>query len=205
MLEVLPIVLESHFFGRWPRLRTISRHLHKLTPVLAVAGMGLSLLHQSSLGATYAVLSGRAKWFKPSLPILFILSALAGGVSLTLLATIVVAHFRGRRLISENLQAEIARYIGLATAGYLYLKLWDWAATSYYSHAPETADALARLNLTTPYTRTFWGIEVLLGAVIPAAILLNARTRRNERALLAFTLCVRYLPLFPRRSELSEL
>ena len=107
---------------------------------------------------------------------------------LTLLATIVVAHFRGRRLISENLQAEIARYIGLATAGYLYLKLWDWAATSYYSHAPETADALARLNLTTPYTRTFWGIEVLLGAVIPAAILLNARTRRNERALLAFTL-----------------
>ena len=79
----------------------------------------------------------------------------------------------------------------------------DWAATSYYSHAPETA-ALARLNLTTPYTRTFWGIEVLLGAVIPA-VLLNARTRRNERALLAFTLGVRYLPLFPRRSELSEL
>lgn len=265
VLEVLPIVLESHFFDRWPRLRTISRHLHKLTPVLAVVGMGLSLLHQSSLGATYAVLSGRAIWFKPSLPILFILSALAGGVSLTLLATIVVAHFRGRRLIGENLQAEVARYIGLATAGYLYLKLWDWAATSYYSHAPETADALARLNLTTPYTRTFWGIEILLGAVIPAAILLNARTRRNERALLvalaliimgvvvnrwnvtlsgliappawspgvlgnvvaasyvpswieiavstgvlgyallAFTLGVRYLPLFPRRSERSEL
>lgn len=261
VLEVLPIVLESHFFDRWPRLRAASRHLHKLTPVLAVLGLALSLLHQSSLGATYAVLSGRAIWFKPSLPILFILSALAGGVSLTLLATIVVSHFRGRRLIGANLQAEVARYIGLATAGYLYLKLWDWAATSYYSHAPETANALARLNLTTPYTRTFWGVEILLGAVIPAVILLNARTRRNERAvivalalvivgvvvnrwnvtlsgliappawspgvlgnvvaasyvpswieiavstgvlgyaLLAFTLGVRYLPLFPRRSD----
>jgi menaquinone reductase, integral membrane subunit len=261
VLEVLPIIFESHFFDRWPGLRRLSHHLHKLTPVLAVLGLALSLLHQSSLGATYAVLSGRAIWFKPSLPILFILSAVAGGISLTLLATMIVSRFRSRRVISRDLQAEIARYIGFAVAAYLYLKLWDWAATSYYSHAPETAHALERLNLTTPYTRTFWGIEILLGALIPAVILLTARLRRNERALvlalgfiilgvvvnrwnvtlsgliappawspgvlgnvvaasyvpswieiavstgvlgyalLAFTLGVRYLPLFPRRDE----
>lgn len=68
---------------------------------------------------------------------------------------------------------------------YLYLKLCDWAATSYYSysHAPGIADALLRLQLTTPYTRTFWFFEVFLGALIPAIIFLFPPLRRNDRAL----------------------
>ncbi len=48
---------------------------------MAVLGLGLSMLRQSSLGAIYGVLTGRAIWFKPSLPVMFILSAVAGGVA----------------------------------------------------------------------------------------------------------------------------
>lgn len=184
MLEVLPIILEFHFFDRWPRLRTIGHYIHKLTPVLALIGMALSLLHQSSLGATYGVLSGREIWFKPSLPVMFILSAVGGGISLTLLATIVVSKLTGEELISDNLKREIARYAGFAMAAYLYLKFWDWAATSYYSHAPGTADALQRLALTTPYEQTFWWIEIVLGALVPVVILLVPRFRRNDQILL---------------------
>ena len=40
--------------------------------VLAVIGLGLSLLHQSSLGGTYAVVIGRAALFRPTVPLLFI-------------------------------------------------------------------------------------------------------------------------------------
>lgn len=182
LLEVLPILFETRFFDRWPRLRRLGHHMHQLTPFLALLGMGLSLLHQSSLGATYGVLSGRAIWFKPSLPVMFILSAIAGGVSLTLLATLIVSRFDGRAL-NNRLKHEVARYAGLAMAAYLYLKLWDWAATSYYSHAPGSADVLQRLQLTTPYSQTFWVLEVALGAVLPAIILLSPRLRRNDGAL----------------------
>jgi Ni/Fe-hydrogenase subunit HybB-like protein len=65
VLEVLAVVGDSRFGKRWPKLQKIGHTAHRLTPVLAVIGMGLSLLHQSSLGATYGVLSGRALWFKP--------------------------------------------------------------------------------------------------------------------------------------------
>jgi Ni/Fe-hydrogenase subunit HybB-like protein len=184
MLEVLPIVFSSRFFRRWPWLENVSQVLHRGAPVLAVIGMALSMLHQSSLGATYGVLSGRAIWFKPSMPVMFIISAVAGGVSLTLLATIVTSHLTHRRLISGQLQREVARFAGFALAGYLYLKLWDWAATSYYSHAPGTARALERLQATTPYTQTFWWLEVFLGAVVPVIILLHPQLRRNERAVI---------------------
>lgn len=181
--EFLPILLEAQFFDRWPRVRIIGDFLHKLTPIFAVAGMALSLLHQSSLGATYGVLSGRAIWFKPSLPVMFIISAVAAGTALTLFLTIMAGRFMNRELISEGLKMRIARFSGYVMLAYLYLKLWDWAATSYYSHAPGTTDALLRLQLTTPYTQSFWMLEVLLGALIPAVIFLYPGFRRNDQLL----------------------
>ncbi len=183
-LEFLPILFSSHFFSRWPWLARAGEILHRGAPVMAVIGMGLSMLHQSSLGATYGVLSGRAIWFKPSMPVMFIISAVAGGVSLTLLATLITEKLTNRRLISPELKREVARFAGFTLMAYLYLKLWDWAATSYYSHAPGTASALARLQATTPYTQTFWWIEIILGGIIPAVILLYPTLRRNDRALM---------------------
>lgn len=184
VIENIPTVVDFHFFDRWPRVRRLGHWLHNLTPIMAVIGMGLSLLHQSSLGATYGVLSGRAIWFKPSLPVMFILSAIAGGISLTLLATMLTMKITHRQLISLDLQREVARLAGYTLLAYLYLKLWDWAATSYYSHAPGTASALERLQATTPYTQTFWWLEIVLGGLIPALILLYPNLRRNDRALI---------------------
>jgi molybdopterin-containing oxidoreductase family membrane subunit len=180
VIEFLPIVFDSRFFDGRLRLRAFGHRLHSLTPVLAVIGLGLSLLHQSSLGATYGVLSGREIWFKPSMPVLFILSAVAGGVSLTLLVTMIVMKLTGRELIDKFLRRDIARLAAFALLAYLYLKVWDWAATSYYSHAPGTADALARLQATTPYNQTFWWLEIVLCGLVPAAILLSRPMRRQH-------------------------
>lgn len=183
-LEFLPILFSSRYCSRWPWMCKFGDLLHRGAPVMAVIGMGLSMLHQSSLGATYGVLSGRAIWFKPSMPVMFIISAVAGGISLTLLATMLTGKLTNRRLISLDLQREIARIAGYILLGYLYLKLWDWAATSYYSHSPGTASALTRLQATTPYTQTFWWLEIILGGFIPAIILLYPSLRRNDRALM---------------------
>lgn len=181
VLEVLPLIGNSRFGERWPWLHRVGHAAHRLTPILAVVGMLLSLLHQSSLGATYSVLSGRAIWFKPSLPIMFIISAVAGGMSLTLFSTMLVARLRNIVIVPPVVCAQVTRTVGFITLGYLYIKLWDWAATSYYSHSPGTADILTRLHATTPYTATFWGVEVVLSGVIPALILLlpNLCKRKN--------------------------
>lgn len=182
-VEFVPILLEAPFFNGWTRLRAFGHFLHKLTPFMAFFGLALSLLHQSSLGASYGVLSGREIWFKPSLPVMFILSAVGGGMALTLFATLIAGSVTHQRLIPGALKREIARLVGFVLLAYLYLKLWDWAATNYYSNAPGTASAVERLQLTTPYSQTFWLIEILLGLVIPAVIMLYPALRRNDRAL----------------------
>ncbi len=185
VLEVMPVVGDSRLGQRWPWLHRLGHAAHRLTPILAVVGMLLSLLHQSSLGATYSVLSGRAIWFKPSLPVMFIISAIAGGMSLTLLATMLVARLRHIVVLPPAVCAQVTRTIGFITLGYLYIKLWDWAATSYYSHSPTTADILTRLQATTPYTTTFWGMEIVLGGVVPALILLLPNLCKRKGLVMA--------------------
>jgi len=180
VLEFLPMLFETKYFSRWPQLKRVCEIIHKSSPVFAAIGLGLSLLHQSSLGATYGVLSGRAIWYKSSLPIMFILSAVAGGIAMTLLLTILVGKLNNKQIISRQLQYDISRIAGFTLLAYLYLKLWDWAATSYYSQSPGTTEALALLQSTTPYTQTFWWIEIIMGGIIPAIILLNDRWRKRD-------------------------
>jgi Ni/Fe-hydrogenase subunit HybB-like protein len=150
---------------------------------VALAGMGLSLLHQSSLGATYGILTARPFWYSPSAPVLFILSAIAAGVSLTLLVTIVSGKLLRRDLVPADVLDGVAKFAGFACLAYLYLKLWSWAATNYYGRVPEQQLGLNILAQFTPYNFTFWFGEVLFGSLVPAIFFLWRPLRRNRYAL----------------------
>jgi len=184
MIEFAPVIAELPFFARWPVLGRIAHGIHRAAPVLAVAGLLISLLHQSSLGATYGVLRSRPIWFKPSMPIMFIVSAMAVGPALTMGAAIVVQWITGRRAIPGNVLTTIARFSGLGLLAYLYIKLWDLAAVSYYGRTPAADRALFLLNQHTPYGFGFWVGEILLGIVIPIVLFLAPRFRRRPAALL---------------------
>ena len=181
VFELAPAVLESDFvasrFKRGPRL---GHFLHQFTPVVSIVGLGLSLLHQSSLGATYGVLVARPVWFKPSLPVMFILSAVAAGSIVTLALTVFYENMVRQRQLETRLRNAVAMFGGLLMMGYLYLKLWDLLATAYYSHVPERVQANNLLETATPYGLTFWWIEIVVGALIPAMIMLTPRLRRQD-------------------------
>lgn len=181
VFELAPAVLESEaVVKRFPRGPQIAHVMHRFTPVVSVVGLGLSLLHQSSLGATYGVLAARPLWFKPTLPVMFIVSAVAAGSTFTLALTVFYENVIGKRQISSKLRGHIAMFAGLMMLAYLYLKLWDFLATFYYSHLPARVEANTLLESTTPYGTTFWWLEIVLGALIPAIILLTPSLRRQD-------------------------
>jgi len=66
------------------------------------------------------------------------------------------------------------------TLAYLYLKLWDYLATAYYSHLPSRVASQTLLESITPYGVTFWWIEIIVGALVPAIILLTPRLRHQD-------------------------
>jgi menaquinone reductase, integral membrane subunit len=184
MMEVVPIIIESTALRKYRLLHWLAGFLHRIMPIAALFGLALSLLHQSSLGATYGVLTARPVWYSPSAPVLFILSAVASGMALTIMMTLLSGSFLRRRLVPPDVIQNIARMAGIASLAYLYLKLWSWASTNYYSHSPALERDLELLQEYTPYGFTFWWFEILLGALIPAIIFLWPRTRRNRYALI---------------------
>jgi menaquinone reductase, integral membrane subunit len=184
MMEVVPIIIESTALRKYRVLHWLAGFLHRIMPIAALFGLALSLLHQSSLGATYGVLTARPVWYSPSAPVLFILSAVASGMALTIMMTLLSGSFLRRRLVPPDVIQNIARMAGIASLAYLYLKLWSWASTNYYSHSPALERDLEVLQEYTPYGFTFWWFEILLGALIPAIIFLWPRTRRNRYALI---------------------
>jgi molybdopterin-containing oxidoreductase family membrane subunit len=179
LVEFAPVISDLPFFDRWPIIRRIGHTVHKAAPVLALVGLLISLLHQSSLGATYGIIKARPIWFKPSMPIMFIISAVAVGPALTMASAYIVEWVTGRRRIPHKVLRTIARFSGLALLVYTYIKFWDLAAVTYYGSTPGSNQALYILNQFTPYGFGFWVGEIVIGIVIPVILFLVPRFNRK--------------------------
>lgn len=195
--ELLPVVLEHPVFHTHPWLtryrflgtvmalvKKVSNGLHKMGPVLAVAGLTLSLLHQASLGATYSVLAGRGIWFNQSAPVQFVFSAMSGGIALLFVTGVFVFRVMRPGLVKDSTLYDVARLAGGITLLLTYLRVWDWAVTNYYSFDREVALQTSLLDSIAPYSLTFWLGQALL-PVIAGGILLAANSIRNFRYLIA--------------------
>ena len=180
LLETAPIFGRTSWLRRrWPKLSLSMQSLHRLAPYLAVAGLGLSMLHQSSLGATYGVLKARPIWYRPDLSVLFIVSAMAAGPALTVLVTMLAARLHRGSRVDDGLLEKVARFIGWVLVGYLYFRFWDAFAMTY-TYEPGRTEGL-RFITGGPLSFNFWVGEVLLGAVIPLVLLLHKPWRANPR------------------------
>jgi menaquinone reductase, integral membrane subunit len=183
VMEFLPVITEHKFFDRMPWIRPFAHMLHKAAPFFALLGLGISLLHQSSLGAAYGIVKSRPIWFKPSMPIMFILSAVAVGPALTMSVAFVIEWVTGRRIIDHDILRTIARFSGFALLIYGYIKFWDLAAVTYYGRTPAVDQALFTLRQQTPYNFAFWIGEIVIGILIPAILFLSPRFNRNPALL----------------------
>jgi Ni/Fe-hydrogenase subunit HybB-like protein len=189
-LETLPILGQAAWFrARWPRWAGRFEQLHHYAPYLAIAGLGLSMLHQSSLGAAYGVLKARPIWYKPDLSVLFMLSAMAAGPALTVLASMLVSRLHPKARVDDRLLERVSLFIGWVTAAYLYFRFWD-ALSMTYTYLPGRSEGLSLLTGGT-LSFNFWVGEVILGAIIPIIFLLTPRLRRLGWArMLALALIV---------------
>ncbi|MGE5250085.1 MAG: NrfD/PsrC family molybdoenzyme membrane anchor subunit [Bacteroidota bacterium] len=178
LFESMPIFASLEWFRkRFSRIAQKMEHIHHYAPFLAIIGLGLSSLHQSSLGATYGVIKARPFWFKPELSVLFMFSALVGGISLTLFLSMLSARLTPRAKVNDALLERIALFVGYLLIGYFYFRAWD-ALSVTYTYDPGRNEGL---NLTTsgPLSFNFWIMEMLLGILIPMILLLWSRTRLN--------------------------
>ncbi|MDR7433881.1 MAG: Ni/Fe-hydrogenase cytochrome b subunit [Armatimonadota bacterium] len=167
-LEFSPAVFERL---RMERPRKIIR---AVTVPLVIAGVILSTLHQSSLGALFLIVPEKLHplWYTPLLPILFFVSALAVAPAMVILEALVSARAY-RRQPEGELLGELASVIPVILGIYLLLKLY----------ALGTGGSITWVFAGTVESMMYW-LELLLGVVLPAFLLAIPDVRRSVRGLL---------------------
>ncbi len=154
-LEFAPVGLESF---RWARPAV--RVLRRLTLPLVIAGICLSTLHQSSLGTLFLLSEGRMHplWYSPLLPPLFLVSAIALGLGMVALESLVSAWLYRREPEWPQL-AGLARAASVVLALYVVLRFGDLVWRGQIGRALDGSW----------YASLFW-IEMLLSAIVPAVL-----------------------------------
>jgi Ni/Fe-hydrogenase subunit HybB-like protein len=180
-LETAPIIGRTEWMQtRFPWIANKMTSIHRFAPILAILGLGLSMLHQSSLGATYGVLQARPIWYKPGLSVMFMYSAIVGGPALTVLVTKLSGRLTPRAKVDDSLLEKITLFIGWGLVGYIYFRFWDVFSMTY-TYEPGRSEALNMLT-SGPLAFNFLVGEMLLGALIPAILLLVPRFRKSWTA-----------------------
>jgi Ni/Fe-hydrogenase subunit HybB-like protein len=188
MVELSPTLLER--VGR----RRSAHLLHRAAFWIVTVGITLSSLHHTSLGSLFLVTPQRLHplWYTPRLPLHFILSAMGAGLMVVVLAKLLHSHwydppavFGARTGCGETMPPErrgeppcvgpdfpmvrqLASLAAAVLAVYLVVRLADlWATGAWRSLVAGTWESW------------FYGLELLLGAAIPALIMASEPARRS--------------------------
>lgn len=176
-LEFAPAVFEGL---RRPR---ISHAIHRVTVPIAIIGVTLSLMHQSTLGTLYLAMPHKLHtlWHSAMLPLFFLVSSIGMGMSTVILSVLVGHRAMGRTLTEQGMGVlrAMARASVFVWAVYLLLKVEDLAFAGQFP-AAFSFDA-----------QSIWFlVELFVGVILPMVLFSRPQVRDSQRGLLATALLV---------------
>jgi len=185
-IEFLPIVCErfrgrvrlpghlSRLNGAVERLLGfLEQWLDRTISLFIIAGVVLSCLHQSSLGALMLIAPYKVHplWWTPILPLFFLLSAIAVGYPMVIFESMIASRTFGQKP-EMNVLAPLARIIPILLAIYLAFKVGDSAIRGTYRYL---ADGSTQSIMFL--------VETTVGVLLPLILLFSRKVRNHPRWL----------------------
>jgi Ni/Fe-hydrogenase subunit HybB-like protein len=160
----------------WDRLglKRMRRWVEAAVVPLVIAGVVLSVLHQSSLGGLFVILPHRLHplWHTPVLPLLFLMSAMGSGAAVVILVTKAVSRIRSRP-VPAGLLDSLAVFAAWVFVLYGGIRVGDLLVRG--EAAGLAAGRYGWLFLS----------EIVLGMAVPAVVFGLKSMRANPFMLLA--------------------
>ncbi len=162
--ELSPVLLQN---SRWRWLLPI---IKKYTIPIVIVGVTLSTMHQSSLGTLFVIMSPRLHplWHSMLLPVFFLVSSFAAGISMVIAGATVSYWLFGRSLKIKTI-AKLSWFLPWILGFYLVLKFGELIIANEL-HLPFEGGQYALL---------FW-LELIVGAVIPIVLFAFKQVRHSR-------------------------
>ena len=160
----------------WKRLLKAQ---HAVTLPIVMAGILLSTLHQSSLGALFLIVPGKlhALWYTELIPVLFFLSAIGAGLAMVIVLGRLATSRMGERVPTPVL-LDLGQILFAVLGVYGVVRLFDLGQRGMLGTA-----------FGFSYESLMFQVELLLGVVVPFVLLAVPRLRSNIRWVYAAGLC----------------
>ena len=173
-LEFSPMLFER--LG-WEKAR---RAVGKVMVAAVIFGVMLSTLHQSSLGAVYLIAQSKMSplWWDTKLPFQFLVSAVAMGLAMVSVETMLSRKFLHHKVDKEIFYG-LARGTLIVLLFYLLLKLYQLFVVSGVG-----------LAFNGSMQANMYLLEMLIGVIIPVALLAMKSIRRNTSWIFSINLLV---------------
>ncbi len=169
-LENLPRVTER-IGAQWAQ--RLEHGVHRFAPAFVLVGVLLSTMHQSSLGTLYMIVGKRIDplWYHPWLNYIYLLTAIATGLSVVIL----IEHV-SNKVYGTPFQMRLLAPLGAAAAIFLAIAL-AWRIGSLWTEGSLGLIFQAR-------SATFWWwTEMLTGYVLPLLLLARGPWRQTRGTL----------------------
>jgi Ni/Fe-hydrogenase subunit HybB-like protein len=165
LLEFSPVPLEK--FSRYAKVRNF---LMKFRFVFVLLGIMLSTLHQSSLGSLFLIMPFKLfpLWYSNILPVQFFISAVALGLMMVALESL-VSHWLYRRKPETDLVGKLCKAAVWVLTIYFLVKIIDIAVT----------DKLV-LIFNGSWQSNLFITEVLISTVVPIILFSIPKLRRKS-------------------------
>jgi Ni/Fe-hydrogenase subunit HybB-like protein len=162
LLEFLPVPLEAT--SKYAKVRDF---LVRFKLPLVLLGIMLSTLHQSSLGSLFLIMPYKLHelWYSPILPVLFFLSAVALGLMMVSLESL-VSHWLYRRKPESNLVAGLCKAAVWVLSLYLIVRIADIVLAGEFP-----------LIFSGRWEGNLFLFEIVAGIIIPLLLFSTPRVR----------------------------
>lgn len=153
----------------------LQKEQHKTATMFGLAGLLTGVVAHSNLGAVFGLLNGREFWHGPYMPIYFIISAAMSGCVAIVFFTYLAYRFNNWEMsddMKKSLQS-VAQLGALMMAVILFFTSWKMIAGVTGNPPGKYAAMMTLVN--GPYALNFWMGEILLGMVLPFALILAVR------------------------------
>ncbi|RPH42197.1 MAG: polysulfide reductase [Desulfobulbaceae bacterium] len=163
----------------------LQKNDHKKATAFGLSGLLIGVAAHSNLGAVFGLLNGREFWHGPYMPIYFITSAAMSGCIAIIFFTY-LAYRANNWQMSDDLKKameSVAKVGALLMAIIIFFTTWKMIS-GVTGQPPGKYEAIMTL-INGPYAMNFWGGEVLLGMVIPFAIIMMVRGRSMKALFIA--------------------
>ena len=161
---------------------------HRWMKILGIIGIPIAIIGvHGGTGTLFAAVAAQPYWASPLFPIIFVVSALVSGTALLIAMYVIQRKARGL-----DVDLTLVKGLSLLMIGFLVIDLglefYEFLVAGL-NNKPEKM-AILSVMFTGPYSWSFWGVQLFIGAVVPIFIILNKRLRESVNALTIAAICV---------------